>query len=498
VSKWRRASLSRGEPRGASSLDGTFRLLAQEDSTVHAFCDDVLGDRDGVALAESIARKELSPDEVVRAAIARAKRVDPRLNAIESERFEHGAAAAQGVGNGFFAGIPTFIKDNADVQGLPTNHGSGALRSSAARETDPYVRQYLDQGFVCLGKSALSEFGLNASNEPVGREPTRNPWNLDYTTGASSSGSAALVAAGVVPLAHANDGGGSIRIPAACCGLVGLKPTRGRHVVSNMARSLPLNLISQGVVTRSVRDTAYFHAEAEAIYRNRSLPAIGLVERPGRRRLRIGFAVDSVTGQATDDDTRRAVEEAADLLRSLGHEVCAAPLPVPKHFADDFLLYWQALAFAISMGGKKMFDSSFDRSKLEGLTRGLGNEFARRFYRLPFALRRLKKSQASYARFFGDYDAFLCPVLASTPPKIGHLSPALPYEQLLERLVGFASFTPLANATGAPAISVPWSSTEAGVPVAVQLSASHGDERTLLELAYEIEGAHPWPTLGSA
>ncbi|MGH1346693.1 MAG: amidase [Nannocystales bacterium] len=472
--------------------------MAHEDSTVHAFCDDVLGDLDGVALAELIARKELSAQEVVEASIARARRVNPRLNAIESERFEHAETGTQHPGSGFFAGIPTFIKDNADVRGLPTNHGSGALQSSAAGETDPYVRQYLDQGFVCLGKSALSEFGLNASNEPVGREPTRNPWNLAHTTGASSSGSAALVAAGVVPLAHANDGGGSIRIPAACCGLVGLKPTRGRHVVSNMARSLPLNLISQGVVTRSVRDTAYFHAEAEATYRNRSLPPIGLVDRPGRRRLRIGFAVDSVTGLSTDDDTRCAVEEAADLLRSLGHEVRPAPLPAPKHFADDFLLYWQALAFAISMGGKKMFGSSFDRSKLEGLTRGLGDKFARRFYRLPFALRRLRKSQASYARFFSDYDAFLCPVLASTPPRIGHLSPALPYEQLMERLLGFASFTPLANATGAPAISVPWSSTREGVPIAVHLSAAHGDERTLLELAYEIEDAHPWPTMGSS
>lgn len=491
---------TRAEHRVRSCGRGWYvAALPAQDTTVHAFCDDVLGDRDAVSLAQSIARKELSAAEVVEAAIARAKRVDPQLNAIQSERFEALAASPPPpTDKGFFAGIPTFIKDNADVQGFPTNHGSAAFRSSSASETDPYVQQYLDQGFVCLGKSALSEFGLNASNEPVGGEPTRNPWNVAHTTGASSSGSAALVAAGVVPLAHANDGGGSIRIPAACCGLVGLKPTRGRHVVSNMARSLPLNLISQGVVTRSVRDTAYFQAEAEATYRNRSLPAIGLVEGPGRRRLRIGFAINSVTGQPTDDDTRQAVEQAAELLRSLGHEVFEAPLPVPKHFAEDFLLYWQALAFAIAMGGKSMFDPSFDRSKLEGLTRGLGSQFVRRFYRLPFALRRLMKSQASYGRVFQGYDAFLCPVLASTPPKIGHLSPALPYEQLLERLLGFASFTPLANATGAPAISVPWSSTAQGVPVAVHLSAAHGDERTLLELAYEIEDAHPWPTLGAA
>ncbi|MBV1860281.1 MAG: amidase [Nannocystaceae bacterium] len=468
--------------------------MATENS-IHAFRDDVLDDQDAVGLAQLIANKDVSAVEVVQASIARAHAVQPALNAIESERFEDGLAQAGKPGRGFFAGVPTFIKDNADVAGLPTNHGSAALRSQPSTATDPYIEQVLEQGFVCLGKSALSEFGLNASNEPVGSEPTRNPWNLAHTTGASSSGSAALVAAGVVPLAHANDGGGSIRIPAACCGLVGLKPTRGRHVVSNMARSLPLNLIGQGVVTRTVRDTAYFQAEAETSYRNRALPAIGLIEGPGRRRLRVGYAIDSVTGTPTDDDTREAVEQAVELLRSLGHEVFPVPLPVTKQFADDFLLYWQALALAIVLGGKKMFGPSFDRSKIDGLTRGLGKQFTRRFYRLPFALRRLMKSHTSYARSFEAYDAFLSPVLASTPPKIGHLSPGLPYDELLDRLLGFASFTPLANATGGPAISVPWCRTEAGVPVGVHLSATHGDERTLLELAYEIEDAHPWPTL---
>lgn len=474
------------------------RPLAEQDTTVHAFCDDVLGDHDAVGLARLIASKELTATEVVEASIARAKRVDVRLNAIASERFERGIAESAKPGTGFFAGIPTFIKDNAAVEGLPTNHGSTALRSAPSKTTDPYVRQYLDQGFVCLGKSVLPEFGLNATNEPQGGEPTRNPWNIEYTSGASSSGSAALVAAGAVPLAHANDGGGSIRIPAACCGLVGLKPSRGRHVVSEMARSLPLNLIGQGVVTRTVRDTAYFQAEAESYYRNRELPAIGLVEGPGRRRLRIGYALDSVTDKATDTDTRTAVEQAVALLQGLGHEVVPAPLPATKQFAEDFLLYWQALAFAISMGGKRMFDASFDKSKLDGLTRGLGKQFTRRFYNLPFALRRLKKAQANYTRVFESYDAFLSPVLASTPPKIGHLSPSVPYDELMDRLLGFASFTPLANASGGPAISVPWSLTEAGVPVGVQLFSNFGDERTLLELAYEIEDAHPWPKITAA
>jgi amidase len=472
--------------------------LADQDSTVHAFGDDVLGEHDGVALAQLIAKKEVTAAEVVEASIARAQQVDARLNAIETERFAQARTDAGGVSEGFFAGVPTFIKDNAAVAGVPTNHGSTALKAGPAKATDPYVQQYMGAGFVCLGKSTLSEFGLNASNEPVGAEPTRNPWNTGFTTGASSSGSAALVAAGVVPLAHANDGGGSIRIPAACCGLVGLKPTRGRHIVSEMARAMPLNLIGQGVVTRSVRDTARFHAEAESYYRNEKLRPIGLVQGPSSRRLRIGYALDSVTDTPTDDETRAAVQEAVEVLRGLGHEVVEAPLPVTAQFAEDFLLYWQLLAFSIGVGGKRMFDPSFDKSKLDGLTRGLGKEFKRRFYRLPTAFLRLKRSQGALARVFESYDALLSPVLASTPPKIGHLSAGVPYEELLQRLLRFASFTPLANATGGPAISVPWTRTDAGVPIGVQLFAGHGDERTLLELAYEIEEAHPWPTMAAA
>lgn len=468
-----------------------------EHPIVHVFTDDVMGDLDGVALAQRIAKREVSAREVVDAAIARAQRADARLHAIVADRFERGRDEAARPGSGAFSGIPTFIKDNAAVSGLPTNHGSAALRSQPATSTDPYVEQYLGQGFVCIGKTRLSEFGLSPTNEPVGGEPTRNPWNIAYSAGASSSGSAALVAAGAVPLAHANDGGGSIRIPAACCGLVGLKPTRGRHVVSEMARSLPLNLIGQGVVTRSVRDTAHFHAEAEATYRNRKLPAIGLVEAPGKRRLRIGYAIDSVTGRATDPDTRAAVEGAVELLRELGHELVPAPLPVPPGFADDFLLYWQAIAFSIAAGGRRMFDRSFDRAKLDGLTRGLGKQFTRRFYRLPFAMRRLMRAQAEAARVFEGYDALLSPVLGTIPAKLGFLSSALEYDVLLDRLLGYVSFTPLANVTGGPAIALPWSRTDAGVPVGIQLFGGHGDERTLLELAYAIEEAHPWPTLAA-
>lgn len=463
--------------------------------SVHAFCDDVLADHDGVALADLLRRGEVSRQEVVEAAIARAERVGSRLAAIASRRFEAARREARDRnGDDRFGGVPTFIKDNTLVAGSPTNHGSAAVRSTIAGRTGVYAEHYLRQGFVCLGKSALSEFGLNATNEPPDGEPTRNPWHTDFSCGASSSGSAALVAAGVVPIAHANDGGGSIRIPAACCGLVGLKPSRGRHVVPEMAQAMPVDIISEGVVTRTVRDTAQFHAEAERHYRNHGLPPIGEVEGPGKRRLRIGVVAEALTGPI-DGETRAAVKATAERLAGQGHAVEEISPPVTQAFADDFLLYWQFLAFALHRGGKWTVDSSFDPRQLDPFTVGLSRAFVRHAYRLPIALFRLKRSERLLAKIYETYDVVLSPVLAHTTPRIGFLSPTLPFDELLGRLERYVAFTPLANATGTPAISLPAARTNEGLPIAIQLAGRHGDERTLLELAFELEQVQPWALL---
>ncbi len=462
------------------------------DKRIHAFCDDLLGDYDAVDLARLIASKKVSAPEVADAAIARAERLDPALNAIASERFVQARLDAANLAGGVFAGVPTFVKDNTPLAGTTTNHGSAAVHSKPAQKSGVYTKQYMAQGFVCLGKSSLPEFGLNASTEFADDEPTHNPWHTEYSCGASSGGSAALVAAGVVPIAHANDGGGSIRIPAACCGLVGLKPSRGRHIVPESAQAMPIDIISEGVVTRSVRDTATFHAEAEKYYQNPKLPPLGLVEGPNEKRLRIGVVIDSITGSATDADTRAAVEKTAEMLSKSGHAVEAIPIPASSRFETDFLLYWGLLAFALRSGGKRIIDPSFDASRLDGLTNGLGTSFKRNFFRLPTALYRLNKSRRETADLFKTYDALLTPVLAHTTPKLGYLSPAIPFEELIVRLTRYASFTPLANITGDPAISLPVSQSEEGLPVAVQFSAGRGGERTLLELAYEIESEQPW------
>jgi amidase len=193
--------------------------------------------------------------------------VNPFLNAIITKTYDLARRNSKIHSDGFFSGIPTFIKDNEDVMGVPTSHGSVAVQKNEAKNNSKLVQQISALGFVSLGKSALCEFGLTATTESLLNGSTRNPWNTDHSTGGSSGGAAALVASGVVPIAHANDGGGSIRIPAACCGLVGLKPSRDRLMREDALGALPVNIVCQGIVSRTVRDTARFYFEAEKIYK---------------------------------------------------------------------------------------------------------------------------------------------------------------------------------------------------------------------------------------
>ncbi|MGP4843463.1 amidase [Marinobacter sp. 1Y8] len=466
----------------------------EQPGPIHAFTDDVMGDHDATTLATLIRNGDLSAQEVLNAAIARAKKVDGKLNGIVTPAFDFDAPPATEPSRGFFAGVPTLIKDNTDLAGLPTLHGSKAVAHRLASQTNPFARQYMDQGFVALGKSSLPEFGFNASTEPAHGPSTRNPWNPAFSSGASSGGSAALVAAGVVPIAHANDGGGSIRIPAACCGLVGLKPSRNRMVNNPATKALPINIIGEGVVTRSVRDTAHFFAETEKYAHNPRLPAIGEVQGPAAKRLKIGLVIDSITGQPTDQATREAVEKTAALLESLGHTIKPMEVPIHPLFPEDFAHYWSMLAFLLSKTGKHTIGPGFDSRSVDDLTAGLARRFKSNLMKTPGMLWRLSRSHAAYTQGMEEagVDLVLSPTLAHTTPKLGFLSPELPFEDLFERLMRYASFTPLANATGAPALTLPMGMTDSNLPIGVHFSAHHGKERTLLELAFELEAAAPW------
>lgn len=471
--------------------------MSHAPSRCHVFTDDALGDHDAVSLAALLRQRKVSAAEVRQAAIARAQRLQTSLNAVVFDCYDTPLQRQRNTSD-VFAGVPTFVKDNTDIGGLPTGHGSAAVHAYPAARDSDFARQYLDQGFSVLGKSQMPEFGFNASTEFANAAPTRNPWHTDYSCGASSGGAAALVAAGAVPIAHANDGGGSIRIPAACCGLVGLKPTRGRFIDGAAARSLPINIVSEGVVTRSVRDTAHFFAGMERTWRNPKLPAIGLIERAENKRRRIGLIVDSPSGHPTDAHTRQTVEATVRLLEQLGHHVVPMPLPVPPTFAEDFSLYWGMLAFLVKHFGRHAISPGFNAAQIDNLSRGLAAMYQRQIYKTPRMLYRLKKSWHDYAETFRDYDAVLSPVLAHTTPRIGHLSPQQDFATLFERLLHYVAFTPLNNAAGGPAIALPMGATPEGLPIAIHLSANHGAEALLLELAFELEQAQPFRRIQDA
>ncbi|MCR1783727.1 amidase [Nocardioides carbamazepini] len=461
---------------------------------VHAFTDDALGDLDAVGLAEHLAAGKVSPEEVVDAAIARVEAVNGDLNAMAHVAFDRARADARRPRPGFLSGIPTLVKDNVDVAGMPTRSGTDAWEPRPAKRNGDFAEMYLATGLVPLGKSQLSEYGFSASAEHPRLGAVRTPWDTERTAGASSSGSGALVAAGAVPIAHANDGGGSIRIPAAVNGLVGLKPTRGRLAQDKVFRDMPIRIISDGVVTRSVRDTAAFYREAERHYRNLDLPPIGDLTRPIRRRLRIALNTSGV-GRSADAETRALTEQTASLLEELGHTVTETEAPVAPSFVDDFLLYWALLAEVMLVTGRPTHGRTWDRAKHDNLTLGLARHARRNLHRVPGAITRLKRANANAAAYYERYDVALTPTLAMATPKVGHLDPTQDYATIMDRLLDWVAFTPWQNVTGAPAVSLPLASTASGLPQGMMFGAAPGQEAVLIELAYELEQARPFATI---
>ena len=427
------------------------------------------------------------------AAYARADRV-AHLNAVTLTDPDRALREAHQPLTGVFAGVPAFVKDNVLVGGWPARFGSPSTPARPKPKDDAVVAQLRSTGLVLLGKSAMSEFGFVPTVEWADGRAAHNPWDTRYSTGGSSGGSAALVAAGVVPVAHAKDGGGSIRIPAAACGLVGLKFSRGREAKDVEARMLPVDILSNGVLSRTVRDTARFAAAIDAGRPNPKLPRIGPVSGPGRR-LRIGVLTDSPNGAPSDPDTRGAVARTADVLSDLGHDVEVATAPTHPDFGEAFVHYWGMLAYAMLRAGRFIHGRGFDASLADGFTHGLAHHFRSHPGRTPHALRVMRGAGRVYSGAFTSLDVILSPTVTTTTPLVGHLSPRVAFTECLRRVVEYDGFCPANNASGGPAITLPLALTSDGLPLGLHFSAGLGDERTLLELAFELEEAVGFPKI---
>jgi amidase len=445
---------------------------------------------DGVAMAAGIAAGETTALEQVEAAINRAKAVEPQVNGIVTETFESARSDAAGLLSGAFAGVPTFIKDLIDWKGAPTLAGSRGLAGRVATSDNPFASKWRGAGLVSLGKSATPEAGLISSTEPLSNGPTHNPWDLTRIPGGSSGGAAALVAARVVPFAHASDGGGSIRIPASTCGVFGLKPSRDRLPYSEPGEAPPLQISVNHAVTISVRDSIALFRMAEA--NDGTYPPLGEIQ-PLQRRLRIGFAPEPIGGTPLDADTRKGLEGVAQLCRDLGHTVVDYTLPMdgPK-FTDAFILYWASGAAQFAQQVSAFAGKPVGPDIVEPWTLGLAGMAAQRMGEVPDTIAYLKAFEAQYETFFSSLDIILTPVTGSPAVPIGEQAPDGDFDTVMANVLRFVAYTSPMNVAGAASMSVPLAWSPGGLPIGAMFSGRKGDDGLLFELALELEAARPW------
>jgi amidase len=391
--------------------------------------------------------------------------------------------------------VPFLIKDLDPYIGLPSRSGSRSqLGSGPDRTQIPYVDALDRAGVIVIGKSATPEYGFLPTTEPLAFGPTRNPWDLTRSSGGSSGGSSVAVAAGIVPFAHANDGGGSIRIPASNCGLFGLKPSRGRMIGTQSERQVT-DLGVDHVVTRSVRDSAAMFAATEDAGPGRQFPPVGFVGGPSKRRLRVGLVIDGTAGKPPTPEVLAATEDSARLLESLGHHIVPTRWPIGPEFVQDFLLLWASGAKDLADGIAKATGRPADTSLLEPFTLGMAEMAAKAAPdALAAATQRLYRNAMAYDPWLvgHQFDAILSPVLASPPPLLGYVGPSVPFDTLVSRLIEYVGYTPYHNVVGAPAMSIPLHWTETGLPIGTQIFARVGAEGVLFDLAYQLEAARPW------
>lgn len=454
----------------------------QRDPSNHCFIDDVMARFDGTDLAGMIQRGDISSEEVYAAALSRLNLINPKINAVAALL----PTRITGNPSGTFSGVPTFVKDNEALAGTRNTFGSRAVSSGPAPSHSRFIEQFMDAGFSVLGKTSMPELGLTSTTEPLLTGPTRNPWSLEHSSGGSSGGAAALVASGVVPIAHGNDGGGSIRTPASCCGVVGFKPSRGRLLNTDIGA--PVDLVCQGVLTRSVRDTHNFLYGAQKYYQHPGLSPITRA-RSTPKTLKIACFLDRPDRQFVDSQCQYVAELSAKRCEDLGHKVELIPCPLPASIFSDFELYHCFFAFASHHFARWLFDS-VKADQFEPITLGMSRFFWKNFYRLPVVIAHLKQYTESYHQLFDEFDVMLCPTNGTPPPLIGKLGGEVDYETGLARLKQHACFGLYQNVAGAPAVSLPMGLSQCGLPIGIQFASSVGNDQLLLDLAYQLEEDH--------
>ena len=477
---------------------------------------------DGLGLAELVARREVSAAELVEAAIARVEARDPRVNAVPVRTFERARAEASGpLPSGSFAGVPFLVKDLlVAVAGVRLTSGCRFLADFVPDRDAELAVRHRRAGLVMIGRTNTPELGIMGVTEPALHGPTRNPWDLGRTPGGSSGGSAAAVAAGIVPMAHGGDGGGSIRIPASCCGLFGLKPTRGRVPLGPDFGEQWAGFVQDHAITRSVRDSAALldatHGPETGGPYTAPPPARPFLAEVGAEpgALRVAFTRESLFGETTHADCLAALEDAASLAATLGHRVEEARPAFDRRVLRRAYLAVIAASTARAIDwvgelvGRKPTRAGFETETwLLGM---IGRAMNAHEYLAH--LDAIHAARVAVARFFGRFDLLLTPTLAHPPLAVGALAlgageraqiavlRALRSKRLLnaalERMAGEAfeatGNTMIANLTGQPAMSVPLQWSAAGMPIGVQFVARFGEEATLFRLASQFETARPW------
>lgn len=449
-----------------------------------------LWELDAVGQAALVKSGEVSALDLVDAAIARIERLEPMVHALASADFDAAREKARSRPSGPLGGVPFLAKDLLAYPGQKLTMGSRLFRNHVAPTGSPYTERLDAAGLIMLGKTTTSEFGLLGSTETLLAGITRNPWDLTKSALGSSGGAAAAVASGMVPMAHASDGGGSIRIPASACGLFGFKPGRRRCV--STAQPDPFDFLIDHCVSRTVRDSALLLSLTEDPGAH---PRVGYVARPLDRKLRIGVYSTTLLGRASDPEVMHSLEQTVRLCKGLGHEVVEAPPPPidGAPLSDAFFTLAGAGMHDLACMMEGMLGRSIGEDDLEPFTLALIHHYRRS----PEGAR--ARAEAAFVHASAQmlscmepYDVLLCPTLPVAPYDLGTLAPELDRELLIRRTEVLAGFTPIYSMAGVPAMSVPLGSSESGLPLGSHFAAPLGQEAILLGLAYQLEAAAPW------